>query len=1073
MNRLPAAVRLAASALALFALASAALPAQAPPSKPMSFHNRLLLNRHVVTGYRTLEVLLLLTVDQFDKGLQTLAQLGGRVRRTERSIGYVRAVVPTQTLVELVDRMMVDAYQISSLSEGGWYRDGRPQENAELLRGQEATPVIRPPSSPLPDRPRLTVDAAHRISRAADREVGIDEWLSAHPTYDGRGVTIALLESAQLEFEHPAFQSAKTLDGTDVPKFAGIINATDIDEPDETRIELATTIEATTPWHRVGARTFILPGQGRYLLGAFKLPAGGTLVHEFAVLRNDATNEIRVDTDGDADFREEIPIAPSATRVNLQHLHIASPLRVDIAFAVTEGPSPRHVHIYLARQGHQTMTASVAAGNRSNASLAYGVAPAARILLVRMNMAGGLQAIEAYIDAMQRSDVDIVDDSMGFAMLPDTSADFMGLFVSRLIAAYGKPVVHGAGNAGGRLSGVSPLGEAFAVGGTAEPASFAALYGGGELTRPIVDPRSAFGPALDGALKPDFLVPMSRLAAGVFIDGDPLALPRNAPTANVPVGYRISCCTSASSPYAAGVIGLLLSAAKQAHVPYTVESLGRALRASARFLPGLTSYEQGNGLLQVNAAWTELRRVTEPPRITVTGPNAHVLTPYAAAGPRGPGLFEREGWRTGLKGERALMYTRMSGTTEPETYRLTWTGNDGTFRAPPFITLPLRQATSLVVRIHPRTPGAHGAILNLHDPVTDAIIGRSQATVVAAEQFNGPSQTIEASGMLPPLRSATHYVAVPSDATAMRVVLRVTRGAPRVSLLPGDGQGRDYYFQIHPAQSRAFPPGEYSLILPAPSAGTWGVMLANRAAVTQADSAHVSDAEAFYALSVQLLKASVKANRTPQGSVAVDITNAGAALRSVATDVSTGSFRTHHGRVLATGMPHQIAIDVPQGAATLMLRLRSSDPRSEAFDMFLYDCTSGECFNYDFTLPSGPAHTFVVRKPKTGRWIAAINSAPLPTRPAGFTLEEIITSNVQRHESAHNIERPHGATWREVISMPSTSAAPSGATSIVLIEVVDAAAERDALANPWENRPELPNLAERPVAVGTAILPVP
>src|SRR5262249_29965293 len=149
------------------------------------------------------------------------------------------------------------------------------------------------------------------------------------------------------------------------------------------------------------------------------------------------------------------------------------------------------------------------------------------------------------------------------------------------------------------------------------------------------------------------------------------------------------CCTSASSPYAAGVAALLLSAAKQQSIPYSVASLGRALRFGARFLPDVPAHQQGNGLLNIEAAWTELQKSVDAPRILVSGANAPVLAAYAAGGNTGPGLFEREGWTAGMRRQRTLHLTRTSGPKETSTYELGWLGNDGTFTTARSIDLPL------------------------------------------------------------------------------------------------------------------------------------------------------------------------------------------------------------------------------------------------------------------------------------------------------------------------------------------------------------------------------------------------
>ena len=612
----------------------------------MSVHNRLLLNRLAVSGYRSLEVMLALDASAVAHVTSLIEAYGGRVRRVEASIGYLRAELPIDRLTALVADPEIDAYQISSLSRGSWYRDGPPAANVDLFRRFEVQPIVRPASpTPLPALPALSASTARDRYYTADEPTGVAAWLSEHPAFDGRGITIAFLETAQAEFTHPIFHSAKTLDGREIPKLAGIVNVIDEDHPDDTRVDLDTTIEAVGSRHRVGSRTYLLPRPGSYRFGVFRLPVGDHLEQPFAVLRDDTTGEIWVDSNGNGDFRSETPIADVNTRVDVRVLHVGHPRRFDLPFVVAAGRTRDRIHVYTARGGHQTMTVSVAAGSRTDDGLAFGVAPNARVLLVRTTALDVRLAnlLEGYLDAIKRPDVDILCDSAGLTLVPDTARDFAGLFVSRLIAVYRKPIVHAAGNSFLFLNGVSSLGDAFSVGGALDPSTFAAFYGGGVLGSRIAHPLSVSGPALDGALKPDFLAPVFRLAADVLVNDGRLTLPRNEPSTLLPPGYMISCCTSASSPYAAGVIALLLSAAKQEGRVYSVDTLGRALRASAQFLPDVPAHQQGSGVLDVRAAWDALHDGVELPRIQIVAPISHALADYSASGRFGSGLFEREG----------------------------------------------------------------------------------------------------------------------------------------------------------------------------------------------------------------------------------------------------------------------------------------------------------------------------------------------------------------------------------------------------------------------------------------------
>ena len=157
-------------------------------------------------------------------------------------------------------------------------------------------------------------------------------------------------------------------------------------------------------------------------------------------------------------------------------------------------------------------------------------------------------------------------------------------------------------------------------------------------------------------------------------------------------------------------------------------------------------------------------------------------------------------------------------------------------------------------------------------------------------------------------------------------------------------------------------------------------------------------------------------------------------------------------------------------AATLALQLRSAAPDTNALELYLYDCTTGQCFSYDFTLPAATNHTLVVRRPKPGRWLAAVNPAPFPAKPGRFVLEEIITGNVQRHTATQPGARPPGARWTDTLEIPLGRSIGPGSARVLLCELIDVAAERDAAARPWENRTGLTNLADRPVAIGTAVV---
>jgi Subtilase family len=1021
------------------------------PTKRMSFHNRLLLNRAAVGGLRTIEVMLAVRDGRVAAVTAHVARLGGRVGYSDTAVGYLRVALPIENLVKLVDDSGVDAYQISSLSKASWYRDGRTSLDAEAYRDLE-TATIREATSPSAESrlPHLSVEQSRAPGFTAEEDVGLDEWIARHPTYDGRGVTIAIVEVGQPDFAHPIFGDAKALDGSAVPKLAGILNTIGLDAPDDTRVELDVEVTAVGTWTQIGERTYIMPRRGTYRFGLFVLPAGGNLVHRFAVLRDAATNQIWLDTDGDADFQDEQPIADVNDRFDVRMLHVTHPRNTQLSVVVGRGTAPHIVHVYVGRSNHNTMTVSVAAGSKTDDGLAYGVAPGARVLLVRNHSVHYRlrDLIEGYLQAISRPEVDLLVDASGIDVVPDTAADFAGLIFSRMIAAHGKPIFHSAGNWHLWLKSVSSLGSVFSVGGSLGPKTFDAFFGGAVIDRLMVHHSGAAGPADDGMLKPDFLAPMHRVAASLKGGNRNAELPKNAPALQLPPGYRVSCCTSASAPYAAGIAALLVSAARQEQVNWSVRSLGRALRVGARFLADWPAHQQGNGVVDVNGAWRELRRSIEIPQIRATAPIAHPLADYAASGRSGAGIIELEGWTAGMTARRAIELERTSGPPGTLDYRVSWTGNDGTFDAPEKIGLPLNTTVSVPIVISVRAPGAHGAIVNLHDPTTDAIVFRTQATVVAHQRVDPHSRSLRVSGAVRLMRSNAHYIDVPAGLAAVAIDLEVIRGSLAIALVPGHGLYPASHGHLYPQFGRIFTKGRYVVALPNPPPGIWALNLANTSARLGVDRALVSADVAEYVATIRHLNATLRSRPTGAGDLEVDVENLESEIRQPVIATSTGTLRSHEGTFLPSGLPSIFDIGVPADAGTLMLSLRSSG----SVELYLYDCTTGECFLHNFTLPAAAVHTMLVRNPKPGRWSAAVNPAPFPARAGSFALDVIVAGKRVLGTPSQNVPRSRGARWTETIDVESTSTGLQGSSRVLLVELVDLALERDLDAHPWEKR---------------------
>jgi hypothetical protein len=857
---------------------------------------------------------------------------------------------------------------------------------------------------------------------------GVGQWLTDHPTVDGRGVTIALLENALPSFADAVVRSAKTLDGRSVSKIAGILPVADDSVTDETRVPLDTVVHATKAWTRIGSRTYILPSAASYRFGTYELPAGTNVVQRFAVVEDLKTHDVWIDTNGDASFQDETPLADVNQRFDPRYLRLTHPTKGRVAFVMGFGRKPHVVHIYLARGSHQTMTLSVAAGSRTDDSLAFGVAPNARVLLVRVASPDPSLAtiFEGFIEAAQRPDVDVISSSLGLMPVPDTEADFSGVFARRLEHVYRKPIFNSAGNRSPLVG--SADGSMLSVGGVLSPATWSSLYGGRRIDALIVHPISAAGPSIDGAIKPDFLAPMERIAADLPWSANLAAVPQNAPTHRLPRGYQISCCTSAASPYAAGIAALLISAAKQSGIVFGAARLNDALRFSAKLVPGAPAHRQGHGLLDVGTAWQALRQPIERPRITASARIVHPLAQYAERGEQGVGILEVAGWTPGMTATRTIVFTRASGPATPLTYRLVWSASDGSFSTPSSITLPLRQPVAVPVRITVRTAGTHSGLLELRDDKTGTPVFRTQATVVAAERVDPKTQLVRATAVVGHLSHRSHYVRVPDGTTAITFELEVIRGVVNPTIVPSHGLFPSYYMHVYPMNVFYAGKGKHVVRIPNPAPGIWTLQIQNDSTAGNtlpASPVRADDSDAAYTVTVRLQD--------------VISTPAEAAL-----EVTDGYLVSHNGRFLANGLPNLFHIDVPRDASMLSLRLRTEAGGPKA-ELYLYDCTTGECFSYNIGFPAAHAHTLAVRKPNAGRWVAAVNAAPFPAASGSFVLEDLVT-----------LVTPTPMPHR---------------TPVRVTELIDAAGERAEISHPWSTAPNYVKLRDRPIALRTTIQP--
>jgi len=150
-----------------------------------------------------------------------------------------------------------------------------------------------------------------------------------------------------------------------------------------------------------------------------------------------------------------------------------------------------------------------------------------------------------------------------------------------------------------------------------------------------------------------------------------------------------------------------------------------------------------------------------------------------------------------------------------------------------------------------------------------------------------------------------------------------------------------------------------------------------------------------------------------------------------------------------------------------MLMLRARGANALPVDAHLYDCTTGECFSHTLTMPARAEQSIAVRRPTAGRWVLAVNSAPIANASTNVAVDTILTGESQSVRLPGSMER--GTERRATVPVGPIPPATPGTRRIVLFELFDGVMAREEADHPWESRTTVERLADRPVAIATYI----
>ena len=640
-------------------------------------------------------------------------------------------------------------------------------------------------------------------------DTGAATFMDAHPTWDGRDVTVGVLDSG-ITLDHPAL----TTTTSGAPKIIDWVTYTNpLLDDDATWVPMSTQVSG--PTFTVDGASFTAPA-GSYRFGVFNErhpslggevgndvnrdgnPAGSSGV--FGVLWDGATT-VWVDADQDGDFTDEPAMTDYKVARDVGYFGTDNPATAvaeRMPFVVQVDGKNKFVNIGIVSGAHGSHVAGIIGANGLFGGAMSGAAPGVQLVSVRVCLfVAGCTAsalVEGMIYAAKQANVDVINMSIGGLPSLNDANNTRAVLYDRLIDQSNVQIFISAGNNGpgeNTVGDPSVATKVMSVGAYITDATWQADYGSTAPAAGVdnMHPFSSRGPREDGGFKPNVIAPGAAISTTpVWQFGGPVA-----GVHTLPPGYSMFNGTSMASPQAAGAAALLVSAAQQTGVQHQPDQLRQALNSSSRFLGGYGAYEQGNGLIQVPQAWSLLAtNAIKTVAITSSVPVDTALDEFLLTPGIGVGIHDREGVVLGESYTRQYTFTRTSGPGGSRTYNLSLVGNDGTFTlGATSISLPKNQPKTLTVSINPSAVGVHSAVLNLDDPSAPGIEYQTLNTVVVPYAFDaasGYTQTV--TGTVGRNEDVSYFFEVPAGVPAFKVDF----SGP--SATAGTGQAR--FLRYHP-----------------------------------------------------------------------------------------------------------------------------------------------------------------------------------------------------------------------------------------------------------------------------------